>query len=100
MKMEIKSSDFDTEFGFAWIVVDGKNEGDEWTVQCCLTSENESESNTLIKHNEEIDCDDCGHNDGICGDVNEKAFSYWGENRCMTALFDAAKKAGIVTRGF
>ena len=98
--MKIKNFDFDTKFGFAWIVVDGKNEGDELTVQCCLTSENEIESNALIKYREEIDCGDCGHNSGICGDVNENAFSFWGENRCMTALFSAANKAGIITRGF
>lgn len=98
--MEIKSFDYDVEYGFAWIVVDGKYEGDEWTVQCCLTSENDCESGTLIKHSKEIDCGDCGHNYGICGDVNGEAFEFWGENRCMIALFSAAKKAGITTIGF
>ena len=98
--MEIKSFDFNTEFGFAWIVVEGKSEGEEWTIQCCLTSENASESGALIKHNEEIDCGDCGHDEGVCGEVNEKAFNYWGENRCMSLLFSVAKAAGIRTLGF
>jgi hypothetical protein len=98
--MLVKSFDFDINAGFAWIVVDGKKEGDEWTVQCCLSPEKnfmkKVDAGKSYRYVKKIDGGDCGHNEGICGDVNGQAFEHWGENRCITALFHHAKKAGIV----
>ncbi len=83
--MEIKSFDYNEECGFAWILVDTNKDEGEWAVQCCLTDG-------------EIIMNDCGHDQGICSDVNEEAFNYWGENRCMTALFRAAEKEGLAVK--
>jgi hypothetical protein len=80
--MKILTFDFNDEF--VWITVEGKNEGEEYMVICCLTD------NKQI-----IEKDDCGHNWGSCGETNEEAFEYWGQNRCMTALFARAKKEGF-----
>ena len=84
--MDVKSFDHDTETGFAWIIVNGK-EGEEMSIQCCLeTSCNEPT----------ISMGDCGHDWGICADGNAEAFALWGENRCMKALFNRAKECGLV----
>jgi hypothetical protein len=88
LKMNILSFEFSLDHGFAWIVVDGKKEGDKYTVQCCLE---EKDGKFIPK----IKSSDCGHNWGLCSDSNEKAFEYWGENRCMNALFNKAKVNGI-----
>lgn len=102
--MNILEFDFNTEDGFVWIVVEGKNEGEPWTVQCCLKSEKnaalKSQQGKKFRYIKVIDCDDCGHNWGICADVNKEAFDYWGHNRCMVALFNCAKKNGIKIIGF
>lgn len=96
--MKIKSFNHDTEYGFAWIIVEGGPYADspDMTVQCCLR---EIAANPEFGQKQEflaeIICGDCGHNWGICGDVNEPAFKYWGENRCMKALFKSAKKHGL-----
>lgn len=97
--MKILDFDFDTNHGFAWIIVDSKNEGEQLTVQCCLKTgdyDAERDCGKSIQFLQEIVQGDCGHNDGICGDVNAQAFKYWGENRCMTALFNKAKVAGLI----
>ena len=94
--MRVLSFEFSLDHGFAWIVVDGKNEGDRWTVQCCLTHENENvDDRTGHEFSPKITQSDCGHNWGSCAESNEKAFAYWGENRCMKALFSAAKDHDI-----
>lgn len=81
--MNITNFDYDLEHGFAWIETsDGK------TVQCCL----ENGSGKIIMS-------DCGHNWGICGDVNGDAFEKYGENRCMKALFAKAKESGLEVVG-
>ena len=85
--MDVLSFETDTDEGFAWIIVPQKNGEGTWTIQCCLNN------------NGEIICDDCGANEGICGDNNEAPFDYWGENRCMTALFKHARSAGISVIG-
>lgn len=92
--MNVISFDFDLEMGFAWIIVDGKGD-DEMSVQCCLESENDQESGALITHKKVIKMSDCGHDWGICADGNAPAFEFWGEDRCMKALFACAKKAGF-----
>lgn len=96
MNMNILNFDFDTETGFVWMTIDGKKDGETMTVQACLK---QPEFDPMLVSApdflKEIDCSDCGHNDGICGEVNEKAFEYWGENRCMKALFTKAEENGI-----
>ena len=82
--MNITDFDYSTEDGFAWIILE-----DGSTVQCCLNQPDGTPSD------DEITMGDCGHNWGICGEVNEEPFEYWGENRCMKALFAKAKEAGI-----
>ena len=72
--------------GRVWITVEGKKENERFTVQC-LTSQGERHSR--------IKMDDCGIYESQCSEVNEKAFEYWGQNRCMTALFKHAEINGI-----
>ena len=70
--------DYDCDYGFVWIILSELDGGH--TVQACL-----DESGKLIPH-------DCGHNWGVCGEVNQPAFDEFGENRCMTMLFRYAKE--------
>lgn len=90
--MLVSDFDYDLVNGFAWMTVDSNNDEDIWTVQCCLDAEN----NTHVKR---INAGDCGHNWGLSADCNEKAFVYWGQNRCMTALFKKAKENGFEVIG-
>ena len=92
--MDVLEFDFDTDNGFAWIYVESSSlsKDEKWIVQCCLGAENGDYVSKIV-------CDDCGHNTGMCLDANTNAFNYWGENRCMTALFKAAKKAGFEVVG-
>ena len=94
--MKIKEFDYDVNNGFAWIIVDGKDESDMFSVQCCLFRKEEEEFDGYEK---KIIANDCGHDWGLCGDANEDAFNYWGENRCMKALFSYAKQNGIEVVG-
>ncbi len=93
--MKTLEFDYDTETGFAWILVDTNNADGSWSVQCCLKAGEYNEESATQSYLKEIDMGDCGHDDGICGDGNKEAFDYWGENRCMTALFAAAKENDI-----
>jgi hypothetical protein len=97
MEMNVLNFDFDIVTGFAWIIVDSKNESENWTVQCRLKTEEYSKQDYTkpVLFLLEIDQSNSGHDFGLCGDVNQKAFEYWGENRCMSALYAYAKKAGI-----
>ena len=80
----VKEFDYDSEWGFVWIEIQGKDE--DVVVQACMTVENDE---LLLKIN------DCGHLEGCCGDANEKAFELHGEERCMQTLFHYAKENGI-----
>lgn len=82
--MNIIGFDYDLEYGFAWINVDGNDNKNTFTVQCCLQD-----------NKKQIKMSDCGHNWGLCLDANEEAFDYYGENRCMEALFSKAKENGF-----
>lgn len=86
--MNILCFEYSIDDGFAWIVVDGKEIGEKFHVSCCLSREDGSFSKKIIMT-------DCGHNWGICGETNAKAFAYWGENRCMKALFSESANHGI-----
>ena len=98
--MEILTFDFDLYHGFAWITVAGRDQK-ALTIQCCLKyTPNISENcDNDGEYSKTIVCGDCGHDWGICGDVNGEAFDYWGENRCMTALFKKAIENGITCKG-
>lgn len=97
--MEILNFDTDTEYGFAWIEISGKNSDDRWSVQCCLADRSEEAVENGEDFELTINATDCGHDWGTCAEANEKAFDYWGENRCMTALFNQAKQAGVEVNG-
>lgn len=84
--MNVLDFDYDLNAGFVWMIIDGKREGSQLTVQCCLERRDEK----FIKS---IKRSDCGHDWGICGDVNHDAFKYLGEVACMSALFEEAVKA-------
>ena len=92
--MNTLNFEYDTEYGFAFIQVDGKQEGDKLTVQCCLESSGEGLSSGSPYLNS-IVMSDCGHDEGLCSEANEEAFKYWGENRCMKALFSACEENGL-----
>ena len=82
--MNIKEFDYSVESGFAWIELEDGN-----VVQCCLHQPNGTPAEKKIVSY------DCGHDWGICGGINAAAFEYWGENRCMKALFAKASEAGL-----
>lgn len=85
--MDILNFDYDVEQGFAWIEVPAGNTEESWTVQCCLDTNGKGEP-IIVMH-------DCGNDEGQCADSNALAFKFWGQNRCMKALFGKAKEAGI-----
>ncbi len=95
--MQVLDFDYDLEMGFCHIIVGGKFEGDKMTVQCCLKIDPPKHEWPIEspKFLEVIERGDCGQL-GICGDVNQEAFNYWGESQCLTALFNKAKSAGII----
>jgi len=74
-----------TEYGFAHIVT-----SDELTIQCCLKQRKDENG-----HKKEISKSDCGENDGICSDINEKAFKKYGKEKCMAFLFSEMRKLGV-----
>ena len=93
--MKTLEFNYDLENGFAFIVVEGGKYNSTSTIQCCLESSGKGLSSgepylTNIKKS------DCGHNEGICADINESAFGFWGETRCMSALFSSAKAADFL----
>lgn len=75
----------DTQYGFASIELEN-----DLTVQCCLVQC--KDGNGFKK---EINVDDAGENDGICGDVNQGAFKKYGQEECFSLLISTAKKNGI-----
>ena len=87
--MDIIEFDYNLEHGFAWITVPAENNIDELTVQSCL------EQSEGGRFNKKIIMSDCGHDWGNCGQINERAFKHWGENRCMKALFRNASQSDI-----
>jgi hypothetical protein len=82
--MKVIDIDYDCVDGFAWMILEDGN-----SVQCCLEQPNGTPAEMKIVMS------DCGHDWGICGEVNKKAFAKWGENRCMKMLFAKAKELGI-----
>lgn len=76
---------YSLESGFAHIVTDS-----DLSVQCCLEQRLDGKG-----YKKQIDSADCGETDGICGDVNEKAFSKYGKEKCMKKLFSEMRKIGV-----
>lgn len=89
--MNVKDFEIDVENGFAWIIVEGKDQSRDFTVQCCLQAVDGEDG----AYAAQIKMSDCGHDWGMSGDANKEAFEFWGENRCMTTLFRYAKQAGV-----
>lgn len=73
------------ESGFAHIVTQ-----DNFVIQCCLVARKDQKG-----YKKTIDSSDCGATDGICGDVNKKAFEKYGVENCMKKLFSEMKKLGL-----
>lgn len=86
--LQVKKYDYDLEFGFMFIVVKGKNIEEDLTIQCCL----EFEDGVFLK---KISKNDNGYNDGICKDINARAFKQFGEDKCMEMLFKKAQDLNI-----
>jgi len=84
--MNVIDFEYDLENGFAWIVLEDQQDPQVNIVQCCLEQDYDNQYLTVI------DRENCGHNEGICGDANAPAFEKWGEGRCMKTLFEHAKK--------
>ncbi|RJG51244.1 hypothetical protein [Motilimonas pumila] len=79
---KIINFDLNPQFGLVWVDLLNKRKKRTFTVQCF------TQDMAIEKQN-------CGHNEGLCGDVNEAAFNYYGEGKCMEVLFTQAQKAGI-----
>ena len=96
--MKIINFDYDTSHGFAFMTVEGRKTGETMSVQCCLFLKEVNQDTAEIiepEHEAKIITRDCGHTEGLCADANADAFQFWGENRCMNALFGSAEIAGI-----
>jgi len=93
--MNIKTFDYEPMDGFAWMTFEG-NHGKNYTVQCCLADGpyNPGTGNCLPCE-EKIIMSNCGAAEGICGETNREAFKDFGENRCLTMLFDKAREQGM-----
>lgn len=83
--LEIKDSDCDLESGFAYIAF---IDGDETRyLQACLCLDTQNQ-----KYLKEIDPQDSGMNDGLCGDCNQPLFEKYGVEECMTFFFNKARE--------
>lgn len=94
--MIVKEFDYNIEDGFAWMIVEGQRNNQEMIVQCCLKEAGyDYKKGEHLGYLKEVDVGNCGEDWGICGDANESAFKYWGQNRCMKMLFKKAEEHGI-----
>jgi len=101
-KIIVKESNYSLNDGFAYIVFN--DNGIEYQLQACLRElkkcNNDATRYRLVKDNKpiykkEINKKDSGITDGICGDVNDKAFQKYGEKFCEGFLFCELRKIGI-----
>ncbi len=88
--MKLSNLSWDLQLGFASAITE-----DNLEVQCCLNTADRENEYDDIEFLDQILAANCGHDDGICGDVNKAAFKRWGENRVMTSFFKLAEEAGI-----
>ena len=78
----------ETDMGFFHVVTT-----DGFTIQCCLEVRKDGNG-----YKKSINRNDCGYDDGICGDVNEGAFRRYGKTACLNTLLSIARKHGIKVR--
>ena len=93
MKPFITDIDYSLLEGFAWIVLEDADDEvvKEYTVQCCLTTcmdDPEAYEEAIVYNN-------CGHDWGICGGINQEAFDKFGADYCMSLLMNALNSIGI-----
>ena len=99
MNIKFKDFEFDVNDGFAWASLEltadrldsiHRNR----VLQACLVQEDWEPGQEPI-FLPVIDATNCGHDDGICGDINNEIFYHLEESKVMEAFFDAAKRAGL-----
>lgn len=93
--MKIINFDYDTENGFAWIVIEGSIADETLVVQCCLSDRSFEDAESDAAFEAKIIADDCGADEGLCADANEKAFECYGQSKCLKALFSKASEMGL-----
>ena len=76
--MKVLDFDYSNNDGFVWITVEGRDEFETMDIQACINDHT-------------LDTNDMGEDWGVCGDVNEEAFNYWGYSRCINALIRHAR---------
>lgn len=81
--MKIESFNCNTEDGFVRITFRG-NYNREYIVQCHLANG----QNKIVMS-------DHDHVSGLCGEINREAFKDFGENRCLTMIFNKAREKGL-----
>ena len=59
------------------------------TIQVCLQERKDKKG-----YKKCIDKNDCGHNDGICGDINKEALEKLGSELTLEIILKAARKSG------
>ena len=100
--IKVKEIDYSLTDGFAYIIFENGTE--EYNLQACLREltkcKDEQIRYNLIKENKsiykkEIDRNDDGMNDGICGYVNSNAFAKFGIESCSKFFYKEIKKIGI-----
>ena len=100
--MKIKEVDYSLSDGFAYATFE--DAGEEYIVQACLREreecKNENRRYQLIKnginiYKKEIDSNNPGIDEGICGDANEKCFKKYGEEKCWKIFTSEVRKIGI-----
>lgn len=80
--------DYSVEDGFAWIIIKDWN-GNDHTFQVCVESDDTGEYTGIINPS------DCGHDWGICGDINPATEDKFGAGWCMIRLLESAKQHGF-----
>lgn len=89
--MRVLDFDFDLEAGAAWITVEGRNNEEQFIVQCCTEQTNDNER--------VIDIRDWQIDRGLNECINDMAFKHWGGNQCANALIYYAKRNGFLVKG-
>lgn len=88
--MEVIDLTADFETGFVQMTIQGSKQVEPVIVQCMLATHN----GDFIHM---IDSRDCGHNTGVCKEVNKEAFSLYGEEACMQKLYETLPRKKVLT---
>lgn len=78
-------------FHIVFEVEDEYNDWQEYSLQCCI-NEKHSDKDKFVK---QINRRQNGYDDGICGDVNARAFKRFGKENCLNFLHKMARKSGF-----